>query len=66
MSAAKIESLLNDSSPIREKSIDNKSGHGLGYLIIRDIVQWMNAKIEITSILGTGTTVQVTFLSLKN
>jgi len=66
MSAAKIESLLNDSSPIREKSTDNKSGHGLGYLIIRDIVQWMDAQIEITSKLGKGTTVRVTFQSLKN
>ena len=66
MSAAKIESLLNDSSPIREKSTDNKSGHGLGYLIIRDIVQWMDAQIEITSTLGKETTARVTFQSLKN
>lgn len=65
MSAAKIDSILNDSSPIREKETDQKSGHGLGYLIIRDIVQWMNAKIEIESALGKGTTVRVTFQSLK-
>lgn len=66
MSPAKIDSLLNDSSPIREKEADQKSGHGLGYLIIRDIVQWMDAQIEITSTLGKGTTVRVTFQSLKN
>jgi signal transduction histidine kinase len=66
MSTAKIDSLLNDSSPIREKETDHKSGHGLGYLIIRDIVQWMDAQIKITSKLGKGTTVRVTFQSLKN
>jgi nitrate/nitrite-specific signal transduction histidine kinase len=29
-------------------------------------VQWMDAQIEITSTLGKGTTVRVTFQSLKN
>jgi len=66
MSPAKIDSLLNDSSPIREKEADQKSGHGLGYLIIRDIIQWMNAQIEIESTLGKGTSVCVRFQSLKN
>ena len=66
MSPAKIDILLNDSSPIREKEADQKSGHGLGYLIIRDIVQWMNAQIEIESALGKGTSVCVRFQSLKN
>lgn len=64
MSAAKVESLLNDSVTVREISAQKRSGHGLGYLIIRDLVQWMQAGLGIDSVPGTGTTVRLFIRSL--
>ncbi len=65
MSAAKVESLLNDSVSVREISAEKRSGHGLGYLIIRDLVQWMQARLEVDSTLGGGTTVRLFIRALR-
>lgn len=59
MSEAKVESLLKGDLAVREKSAEIRSGHGLGYLIIRDLVRWMQARLEITSSPGSGTVVRV-------
>lgn len=65
MSEAKVESLLRDSVPVREKSDESRSGHGLGYQIIRDLVRWMQARLEIESAPGQGTEVRVFFESMR-
>jgi signal transduction histidine kinase len=65
MSEEKIESLLNDSTPIQDNKKEMASGHGLGYLIIRDVVNWMGARIAIRSTPGKGTEVRVEFQNLS-
>jgi signal transduction histidine kinase/ligand-binding sensor domain-containing protein len=66
MSNEKIESLIKKDAPAIDMLKDNKGGHGLGYLIIRDIISWMQAQIQIHSTIGKGTEVYVMFRSLKN
>jgi K+-sensing histidine kinase KdpD len=65
MLEGKIRNILNDDVQVREISAEKRSGHGLGYLIIKDLVRWMNAKLEIESKIGVGTIVRVVFRSAK-
>lgn len=65
MSEEKIEQLLNDPSPIQGNRQDTVSGHGLGYLIIRDVANWMGARISISSTPKKGTVVMVAFESMS-
>jgi len=65
MLEGKIRNILNDDVQMREISAEKRSGHGLGYLIIKDLVRWMNAKLEIESKIGVGTIVRVVFRSAK-
>ena len=66
MTTEKIESILNDAPLVYEKSTQHHGGHGLGYLIIRDIINWMQARIQIQSVVQKGTEVRVIFRSLNN
>lgn len=63
MSEGKIRNILMDDVQVREVSAEKRSGHGLGYLIIKDLVRWMNAQLEIKSNPGVGTEVRVVFQS---
>jgi signal transduction histidine kinase len=65
MSEAKVESLLTEAVTVREKSAEKRSGHGLGYLIIRDLVKWMQANMQILSTPGVGTEVRVFLRSVE-
>lgn len=63
MSEGKIRNILMDDVQVREVSAEKRSGHGLGYLIIKDLVRWMNARLEIKSNTDAGTEVRVIFQS---
>jgi K+-sensing histidine kinase KdpD len=65
MSDGKVRNILNDDVQVREVSAEKRSGHGLGYLIIKDLVRWMNAQLDIKSKIGVGTEVRVVFRSAK-
>jgi two-component system phosphate regulon sensor histidine kinase PhoR len=65
MSDGKVRNILNDDVQVREVSAEKRSGHGLGYLIIKDLVRWMNAQLDIKSKIGAGTEVRVVFRSAK-
>jgi signal transduction histidine kinase len=54
-----IQHLLNETELVYNVSNASRSGHGLGYLIIKDLVKWMGGRIEIQSKTGRGTTVSV-------
>ncbi|HET6996305.1 MAG TPA: HAMP domain-containing sensor histidine kinase [Chitinophagaceae bacterium] len=66
MSAEQIQSLLADQVVITSVNVDNKKGHGLGYLIIKDLVKTMGASLDIESKKEAGTTVKVKMPASKN
>lgn len=61
MTVEQIQRLLADEVVITAANVDNKKGHGLGYLIIKDLVKTMNAVLQIESEKGEGTKVSVYF-----
>ena len=61
MTQEQIQRLLADEVVITAANVDNKKGHGLGYLIIKDLVKTMGATLQIESEKGKGTKVSVYF-----
>src|SRR5436190_2009946 len=61
MTVDQIQRLLADEVVITAANVDNRKGHGLGYLIIKDLVKTMNAVLQIESEKGDGTKVSVYF-----
>lgn len=61
MSPEQIQRLMADEVVITSANVDNKKGHGLGYLIIKDLLKTMDASLSIQSKKGSGTTVSVSF-----
>ncbi|HRF16578.1 MAG TPA: ATP-binding protein, partial [Chitinophagaceae bacterium] len=59
MSPEQIQRLMEDEVVITAANVDNKKGHGLGYLIIKDLLKTMGASLDITSTKGAGTTVSI-------
>lgn len=59
MTAEQIKNILADQFIVSSANMDNKKGNGLGYLIIKDLLKMMNAKLSINSEKGKGTTVYV-------
>jgi len=59
MTPDQVQSLLADQMIITSVNVDNKKGHGLGYLIIKDLVKTMGASLTIESKKDAGTTVSV-------
>ncbi len=57
MTAEQIKNILADQFIISSANVDNKKGNGLGYLIIKDLIKMMNAKIKISSEKRKGTKV---------
>jgi K+-sensing histidine kinase KdpD len=47
---------------ITSANVDNKKGHGLGYLIIKDLLKTMDAALDIQSKKGDGATVSITII----
>jgi len=64
MNAALINHLTNGN--IMDSSFDHnkkfKSGNGVGYQIIRNVIKLMNAHIDIESVENNGTTINVIFI----
>jgi K+-sensing histidine kinase KdpD len=44
---------------ITAANVDNRKGHGLGYLIIKDLLKTMGATLQISSSKGNGTSVSI-------
>lgn len=42
-----------------DEQSDNKEGFGLGYVIISELIQILNGKLEVQSKLGAGTKVTI-------
>ena len=61
MSSEKIKSLMADQVVISSANVDNKKGHGLGYLIIKDLLKTMGATLDIESKKGEGSRVSINF-----
>ncbi len=59
MSDEQIQRLMADEVVISSANIDNKKGHGLGYLIIKDLLKTMDATINIESKKNMGTVVEI-------
>lgn len=63
MSQEQIQNIVEDRFVISAANVDNKKGHGLGYLIIKDLIKMMGATIQIESQIGKGTTVHIILLA---
>jgi signal transduction histidine kinase len=59
MSPEQIQRLMADDVVITSANVDNKKGHGLGYLIIKDLLKTMGATLNIESKKGSGTAVSI-------
>lgn len=66
MTPEQIQRLMGEEVVITSANVDNKRGHGLGYLIIKDLVKTMGATIHIGSRPGKGTTVTVSMPAGSN
>lgn len=59
MTTEQIKNIMADQFIISSANIDNRKGNGLGYLIIKDLVKTMSAKLQISSEKGVGTRASV-------
>ncbi len=59
MTQDQVNHILTDSHIIASANVDNRKGHGLGFLIIKDLCRMIGAEIHINSAKGEGTTVAV-------
>ncbi len=59
MSPEQIQRLMAEEVVITSANVDNKKGHGLGYLIIKDLLKTMDATLDIQSKKGEGATVSI-------
>lgn len=59
MSAEQVQNLLGNEVTINTSSVDKKTGNGLGYLIIKDLLQLTGCTLTINSHKNSGTTVFV-------
>lgn len=59
MSKEQIQNIVEDRFIISSANVDNKKGHGLGYMIIKDLIKTMEASIKINSEKGKGTAVSI-------
>jgi len=66
MTTDQIKNIMADQFIISSANIDNRKGNGLGYLIIKDLVKTMGAKLRISSEKGIGTKVSVVVGVTKN
>jgi signal transduction histidine kinase len=59
MTPEQIQRLMAEDVIITSANVDNKRGHGLGYLIIKDLLKTMGADLKIESKKGEGATVSI-------
>jgi len=66
MTPEQVQRLMDDVVVITSANVDNKRGHGLGYLIIKDLVKTMGARLHIESRKEEGTKVSVSMPATRN
>ncbi len=66
MTHEQIQRLMAEEVVITSANVDNKRGHGLGFLIIKDLVKTMEATLTINSKKEEGTTISVKMPAVKN
>lgn len=66
MTTDQIQRLMAEEVVITSANVDNKRGHGLGFLIIKDLVKTMEATLSIESKKEEGTTISVKMPATKN
>lgn len=59
MTTEQINNIMANQIIISSANIDNKKGHGLGFLIIKDLLKMMGASLTIESKKNIGTTVSI-------
>ena len=60
-----IPVLLSGSKVVHTEGTDGEPGSGLGLSIVRDMIEMSEAKFEIESELGNGSTFRMRFLNNK-
>ena len=61
MNKTQINNLKSDLVIVSSANVNKRSGNGLGYLIIKDLLKMINGAFDIDSVLGKGTSVFITF-----
>ena len=59
MTKVQLDNLLRDERIVASLNVDNKKGTGLGYLIIKDLLEMMKGSLDIKSNKNEGTVVMV-------
>jgi signal transduction histidine kinase len=59
MTPEQVQHLLGDQIVITATNIDNKKGHGLGFLIIKDLLKMTSGSMTIKSERGTGSKISI-------
>ncbi|MEO6914994.1 MAG: ATP-binding protein [Chitinophagaceae bacterium] len=62
MTAEQIKNIMADEFIISSVNIDNRKGNGLGYLIIKDLLEMIEGSLLIRSEKGRGAIIEVTFI----
>lgn len=60
MTAEQIQHITADEIIITSANVDKRKGHGLGYLIIKDLLKMTGGILHIQSEKGIGTTISIT------
>jgi len=60
MTAEQIQHITADEIIITSANVDKRKGHGLGYLIIKDLLKMTGGTLHIQSEKGSGTTITIT------
>lgn len=61
MTREQIDNIISDERIIASVNVDNKKGTGLGYVIIKDLLELMEGSLSISSTKNTGTQISVIF-----
>jgi len=59
MTTEQVNNIMGDQVVITAARLDTRKGHGLGYLIIKDLIKMIGAEIVINSEKGKGTIVSI-------
>jgi signal transduction histidine kinase len=59
MTTEQVNNIMGDQVVITAARVDTRKGHGLGYLIIKDLIKMIGAEIVINSERGKGTIVSI-------
>ncbi|PQJ08993.1 hypothetical protein CJD36_021550 [Flavipsychrobacter stenotrophus] len=61
MSRTQVNNIKSDLVVVSATNVNKRSGHGLGFLIIKDLLKMINGVFDIESKVHEGTTVSITF-----